>query len=233
MPSCHSNASYDYITPPADFGFAKDAPADDVWPVKPPRIDMYVNASALIHPLVSPLAAPPELWKGAPPVYMCVGSEGLEDECAVLARRLSEADVPVRFDGYEGMPHCFGMIFPSHPLGRECMNCWAGFMRDVVDGRVGRQSEGQVKSVGKATWAKAFKADPVQRWEVPIEKLKMGELEDEVVQALLKEKREKYLEREGRMVREWREGEMEGEKAKKEKQNSEVEGLNGQSKPRL
>ncbi len=224
MPSCHSNATYDYITPPAEFGFAKNPPPDDVWPAKPPRIDMYVNASALIHPLASPLAAQPEQWKGSPPVYMCVGTEALEDECAVLARRLSEAGVNVRFDGYEGMPHCFGMIFPGHPLGRECMKCWAGFMRDVVEGRVA--SDGKAK----ATWVKAFQTDPVQRVDVEIGGLKRGELGDEVVERMLREKRKRYVEREGRMVREWRE--MEGNGVENE-QKSDGERLEAKTKPKL
>lgn len=193
LPSCHTNAPYDFITAPAELGLARDLPPDEVWPARPPRVDLYVRASALIHPLVSPLAATPEMWQGAPPTYMCVGNEGLEDEAAVVARRMHEAGVRVRFDGYEGMPHCFGMIFPQTVPGRECMRSWAGFITDVVEGR---------HDSGRATWAKAF-SDPIRKEGVSFDELKK-ELSDGEVDRLLREKREKSLQKEGRMVDTWR-----------------------------
>lgn len=212
MPTCHTNAKFDYIQAPADFGFAEDPPADEIWPTSPPRVDLYVNATALIHPLVSPLALHAEGWSGAPPVYMCVGNEALEDEVAVVARRMHEAGVDVTFDGYEGMPHCFGMIFPQHPMGKECMGSWARFIRDTVEGRAGNSS-------GKATWARAF-SNPVEKEVVRFEELKRG-LGDEDVERLLRGKRERYVEKEQRIVREWRQKERE----KHEQQ--------GQAKPKL
>ncbi len=196
MPSCHTNAKYDYIPPPADLGFTKDPPADDVWPVSPPRIDLYVNATALIHPLVSPLAVKAEDWRGAPPVYMCTGNEALEDEIAIVARRMHGAGVEVVFDGYEGMPHCFGMIFPQHAAGKECMGSWGRFIKDAVEGRF---EEGS----GKVSWAKAF-SNPVRKEEMEFGELKK-ELGDEEVERLLRAKRERRVEKEERMVREWRE----------------------------
>lgn len=204
MPSCHTNAKYDYLTPPADFGFAKDPPPDDIWPTSPPRVDLYVNATALIHPLVSPLVVGAEGWKGAPPVYMCLGNEALEDEIAVVARRMQQAGVVVRFDGYEGMPHCFGMIFPTTPVGKECMRSWGQFISDVVARKV---EEGQ--GAAKATWAKAF-SNPVKKEAVEFGELKK-ELSDQEVERLLKGKRDRYVEKEERMVREWKEKQGQGQ----------------------
>jgi acetyl esterase/lipase len=205
LPSCTTNANYDYMNPPADFGFAEDPPADDVWPAAPPRVDLYVNASALIHPLVSPLAARAEDWSGAPPVYMCAGNEGLEDEIAVTARRMWEAGVDVVFDGFEGMPHCFGMIFPHGPMGRECMGTWGRFIKEAVEGGVEKRS-------AKATWAKAF-SNPVERVEVEWGELKK-ELSDQEVERLLRGKKDRYMEKEERMVREWRKKQQDQPKPK-------------------
>lgn len=201
MLSWHANAKYDYIPPPTDFGSVEeDRPADDVWPVTPPRINLYVNASALIHPLVSPLATPAEVWKGAPPVYMCMGNEGLEDEIAVVARRMNEACVEVVLDGYEGMPHCFGLIFPQNPMGRECMNSWGTFIKNAAEDR-GDKKKTTFEGV---TWAKAF-SNPVERVPVPWEELKKKDPGDEEVGQLLRERRNVYVEKEEGMLREWME----------------------------
>lgn len=207
MPSCHTNATYDYLIPPPDFGLAADLPPDDMWPTQPPRVDMYVNATALIHPLVSPIAAKPELWRGAPPAYMCAGTEALEDEIAVVARRMDEAGVYVQFDTYEGMPHCFGMIFPKTPMGRECMESWGKFI--LAAGDVGNlEKEAGERRRGKASMAVALK-DPVIKREVKWNELKK-DIRDEDVESLLRAKRERYMKKEEEMVRAWREDEEPG-----------------------
>jgi acetyl esterase/lipase len=220
LPSCHSNAKYDYLTPPPDFGIAENHPSDSVWPTNPPRVDLYVSATSLIHPLVSPVAAKAQTWKGAPPVYMCAGNEALEDEIAIVARRMHQAGVDITFDGYEGMPHCFAMIFPQQPMGRECMRTWAAFITDSVE----RNAE-----KGKATWAKAL-SDPVERVEVDFGELKR-ELGDEAVEGLLRDKRERYGKEEERLVRVWREQQQQAEQSR-EPEQGEAEDQD-QSKPRL
>ncbi len=202
MPSCHTNATYDYLTPPADFGLAADLPADDIWPTQPPRLDLYVNATALIHPLVSPIATKSEFWADAPPTYMCAGTEALEDEIAVVARRMNDAGVYVQFDTYEGMPHCFGMIFPKSPMGTECTESWGEFIVDAGDAGVLGQ-EGTERRKGKASVALALK-DPVVKREVEWNELKK-ELSDGEVERLLRTKRERYVKKEMEMVKEWRE----------------------------
>ena len=168
---------------------------------------MYVNATALIHPLVSPIAAKPELWRGAPLTYMCAGTEALEDEIAVVARRMDEAGVYVQFDTYEGMPHCFGMIFPKSPMGRECMESWGKFILEAGDVGI-LEKEGEARRRGKASMAVAFK-DPVVKREVKWNELKK-ELTDGDVESLLRAKRERYMKKEEEMVRAWREDEEPG-----------------------
>lgn len=136
-------------------------------------------------------------------MYMCLGSEALEDEIALTARRMEEGGVEVVFDGYEGMPHCFGLIFPAHPMGRECMRSWGRFIGDVVQRNGVGEGQVQAKAKAKATWAKAF-SDPVRKVEVGFGELK-AELGDVEVESLLREKRDRYVEKEERLMREWRE----------------------------
>ncbi len=148
LPSIHSNAHLDYLDPPSQTGLPATHPPDDIWPTKPARVEIYTEASTLIHPLVSPLAAGSKLWKGSPPVFMCVGNEGLEDEITVMTRKLYQAGVPVDFHGYEGMPHIFALIFPGSPASKDCFETWSKFCVDAVERRV------EKKETGK--WMKAF-----------------------------------------------------------------------------
>ena len=151
LPSIHDNAHFDYLDPPSQTGLPATHPPDEIWPTKPPRVEIYTEASTLIHPLVSPLAAGSELWKDSPPVYMCAGNEGLEDEITVMAKKLYQAGVFVDFHGYEGMPHCFAMIFPGSPASKDCFETWSKFCVEAVEGKVKRKE--------KAKWMKAFSTD--------------------------------------------------------------------------
>ena len=109
------------------------------------------------HPLVSPISAGRERWRGAPAVYINVGWEGFSDEAEVLARRVYEsARVGIEkggeggmvvFDGFEGMPHCFAVV-PFNWAGREGLKRWGRFCGDVVRGKSGER----VSRSGRATW---------------------------------------------------------------------------------
>ncbi len=135
---------------------------------------------------------------------MCAGTETLEDEAAIVARRMDEAGVYVQFDTYEGMPHCFGMIFMKSSMGMDCMQRCVKFILDAVDaGLLGQEESGRRR--GKATMALALK-NPVMRREIEWSELKK-ELTDGEVESLLKAKRERYMKREEEMVKEWREKE--------------------------
>lgn len=132
MPSGTTNAPFDYL--PSGYSNLKmpPLPSDKFWPTNPPRVDIYTTASMLDHPLVSPLTIPAEKWKGAPPVYMCIGKELLADEGRITARRLHAAGATVAVELYEGMPHCFGLLMPKHEATKRCFDGWAGFISQAV-----------------------------------------------------------------------------------------------------
>lgn len=193
LPSVHKNAHFDYLDPPSQTGLPLHPP-DDVWPTKPPRVEIYSEASTLAHPLVSPLAASSELWRGAPPVYICVGNEGLEDEITVVARRLHCAGVSVVFDGYEGMPHCFAMIFRDSIAAKNCFASWSQFCVEAIQGKVVRSHVG--------TWMKAF-SNLAKFDEVELNKI--SEFSDAAVDQRLLKARTEAMKRESDMQETWRE----------------------------
>ncbi|PYH45435.1 putative lipase/esterase [Aspergillus saccharolyticus JOP 1030-1] len=139
MPSVAHNAIYDYLDAPTSTPATEPyfrplvVPADDIWPVKPPRVDLYTHASALLHPLVSPIASTPALWTEAPPIFMSIGEEGLTDEALVLARTIHRAGAPIYVEQFEGMPHCFGLVMLDAPAGRRFYDGMARFCRQAVD----------------------------------------------------------------------------------------------------
>lgn len=194
QPSIHKNAHLDYLSPPSMTGSPAPHPPDDIWPAKPPRVEIYTEASTLAHPLVSPLAARSELWQNAPPVYVCAGNEGLEDEITVLARRLYKAGVPVVFDGYEGMPHCFAMIFPDSPASKNCFESWSKFCTEAVEGQVIKKATG--------TWMRAFSSPPTFR-EVQLSEV--STISDEAVDKALLDAQEHAVREERKLQEDWRE----------------------------
>lgn len=192
MPSIHSNAHFDYLSPPSATGIPEEPPADDIWPSQPPRAEIYCNAAMLAHPLVSPLAAKPDHWSGSCPVYICCGNEGLEDEDCILAQKLHQANVPVAFDGYEGMPHCFAMIFIGSAASKACFAATAKFCVDVVAGALEASDNGR--------WMTAFSNPPAFR-EVSLNELStITNLQAEERMLAMKAK---ALEREQLQVQKW------------------------------
>nr|CDP28332.1 Putative acetyl-hydrolase [Podospora anserina S mat+] len=133
-PSCVSNAPFDYLPEPSVLHSAESKrPACSIWPSTPKRRHIYVSDELMTHPLVSVVLA--KSWEGAPPVYICTGWELLADEDKYLAKKMWEEDgVRVRLEEYEGMPHCFGLIFPGLKEARRCFSGWGGFIKEVVEG---------------------------------------------------------------------------------------------------
>ncbi|KAJ9610401.1 hypothetical protein H2200_005178 [Cladophialophora chaetospira] len=195
MPSIHSNAHFDYLDPPTAEGVAKADPIpDDLWPARPPRAEIFCNASMMAHPLVSPLAAPPDLWKGMPPAWFCLGNEGLEDEITILARRMHEGGGSVHFVGYEGMPHCFAMVFPTTTKSKDCFDRQAKFITDVVNGTGPKSSE--------AVWVKAF-TNPLEPRQLDFEHL--STITDEAVSEAIEKMRNHAIRREQEALQKWNE----------------------------
>ncbi|PYI33063.1 hypothetical protein BP00DRAFT_424445 [Aspergillus indologenus CBS 114.80] len=200
MPSVAHNAIYDYLdaptsTPATDPFFRPlVVPADDIWPVKPPRVDLYVHASSLLHPLVSPIAGDAELWADAPPVLLSIGEEGLTDEALVLARKMHRAGAPILVEQFEGMPHCFGLVMLDTPSGRRFYDGMARFCRDAVfhEGKETKAKSGEVTFIGYKLLSE--KAIPVEK-AVP--------LSDEEVEERLRVNAQWRLDGERELQREW------------------------------
>lgn len=106
-------------------------PSCPAWPVNPPRKMLYCADALITHPLVTLLTAPS--WEGCPPVYISTGWELLADEDKYLASKLHADKVPVVFEEFEGMPHCFAMVVTENPMAKRCFNAWAGFIKEVVE----------------------------------------------------------------------------------------------------
>lgn len=140
LPSIESAVTYDYLPTPSALE-KKEFPADDAWPTNPPRAELYCETSALLHPLVSPLAAPD--WSASPPLFFSVGEEMLRDEDAVLARRAALQGVKVVWRDFEAMPHCFAMLLENLPGGAVHYEEFGKFCKAVVGGG-GVQTNGQI-----------------------------------------------------------------------------------------
>jgi acetyl esterase/lipase len=178
MPSIESLAYYDYL-PPRDASHNSRFQPDEAWPVDPPRADLYCEGSALLHPLVSPLAAGAGQWRGAPPVFFSVGQEMLRDEGAVLARRLAGQGGKVVWREFEAMPHCFAMMLENL---RESGCHWqelAGFCSAVVE-----RGEGEVEAGAEFISAKTLQRNKVEFAELTY-------LSDGEVERLMREGRER------------------------------------------
>ncbi|KAJ5749093.1 uncharacterized protein N7511_010789 [Penicillium nucicola] len=195
MPSVTRNELFDFLDAPpgTDTPFEPiPLPADDIWPASPPRVDLFCNASIVLHPLVSPLTAPAELWKDAPPIWISTGEEGLTDEGLIVARRIHLAGVPIVAEMFEGMPHCHALLLIETVQGRRFFESFASFCRDAVAGRV--------QSTGDLTYI-SYKAKSEK--QIPIEKA--CETSDEEADALLRKSAAWRLEGEKILLKEWHE----------------------------
>jgi acetyl esterase/lipase len=190
-PSINGYAHYDYLDPPDN---APPVPADDIWPTSPPRAEPFCNASVLLNPLVSPMAAKSDLWKNHPPVWMVTGFEMLTDSNLISTQRIAASGTYTELVGYEGMPHCFAMVFPTSPAGKDCYQRWATFCSDAVGGKLKQGPK-------KASWAKA-KSNPLHFEEVAVEKL--TELTEEEVDRALEEAKAKATKKEAKAIEEWK-----------------------------
>ncbi|KAL2854853.1 Alpha/Beta hydrolase protein [Aspergillus pseudoustus] len=210
MPSILKNALYDYLPVPlqtlnSDPSNPKKQqlpfkpppiPSDEFWPASPPRVDYFVDAETIIHPLVSPLAAPAHLWKNAPPIFISTGEEGLADEGLILARKMHRAGAPVIAQQVEGMPHCFGLLMPGSTAGRAFYDDLGAFCSDAANGKIKGTSEG----VGELEFV-GFK--PEKSWRVSLDKVE-GLLEDEEVDEILRRAKEWRVEGEKELRRVWK-----------------------------
>ncbi|KAJ6141233.1 hypothetical protein N7470_010129 [Penicillium chermesinum] len=206
MPSIVTNAKYDYLDirlqqtqlpgEALDTSIPFDPmpfPSDSIWPVSPPRVEIFCATNMLLHPLVSPLIVKPELWRDCPPVFISVGEESLTDEGLITARRMHRGGVSVVAHMFEGMPHCHGMIMIDTPVGKQFFTSLAQFVRDAAAGQV--TAEGSLTHWG-------FGLKKVER--IALEKV-CHEISEEEVEDRIATSTRWRLEREKQLHAEWRE----------------------------
>ncbi|KAL4868888.1 hypothetical protein BDV12DRAFT_208949 [Aspergillus spectabilis] len=193
MPSIFNNAAYDYLPTPSTRAPSEiepftppPVPQDEIWPASPPRVDYFVNSESILHPLVSPLAAPSALWKNSPPVFISTGEEGLTDEGLITARRMHNASAPVIAEQVEGMPHCFGLVMPGSPAGKKFYDSMGAFCTQAVAFAVDRK-EGDV--LGGRGKLKYFAFRPERDNEVSLGDV-LKDLSEQEVDELLRKSKE-------------------------------------------
>lgn len=192
LPSVYRNTQWDIITSPLEDPSSPCPafPPDLIWPASPPRVETYCEASLVSHPLVSPLAATSDHWRGAPPTYICVGWESMQDESEIIARRLHKVGATVVFDGSEGMPHCFAVV-PWTQRGFSALERWGNFCRDPAVCKV------------SATWTKKSG----QTRDVNFYDLGMSEgrnLDDTTIETLMAMQRKRRILLEHSLVEQWK-----------------------------
>ncbi|KAL9087449.1 MAG: hypothetical protein Q9159_003661 [Coniocarpon cinnabarinum] len=150
----------------------------DAWPATPPRAELYCEGESLCHPLVSPLIVPAEHWRGACPLFFECGEEELADEVRALARRAASVGVPVRWIGFEAMPHCFAMMIQGTETSAKGIREWGEWIGKALEGR-------KLDSTG--TWVRA---KTLTEESAELEKL-TGELTDEEIFARMRWERQR------------------------------------------
>jgi acetyl esterase/lipase len=176
LPSIEEATKYDYLPTPSSTDKREFTP-DEAWPADPPRADLYCESEALMHPLVSPLAA--KDWTNSPPLFFSVGEEMLRDEDAVMAQRAVSQGVTVVWREFEAMPHCFAMLCENNNGAPVHQQEIGSFCRDVVE------KKGEVATSGVLIEAKTLK-----RRDVDVRK-GLTEITDEQVEGYMKKGRER------------------------------------------
>lgn len=176
LPSIEGLVQYDYLPAPSQTD-TREFPACPMWPASPPRADLYCEGSALMHPLVSPLAA--KSWEGAPPLFFSLGQEMLRDEDAVFAQRAVEQGVKVVWREFEAMPHCFAMLLENNPGAPVHYAEFAEFCRKVVEAGESIDTNGEF-----------VKAKTLERSPVDV-KSGLTELSDEQVEECMRKGKER------------------------------------------
>jgi acetyl esterase/lipase len=153
-PSCEINGTYDYLPPQSASRKKLEPPPCLIWPANPPRSNIYAEDAVICHPLVSPLVA--KSWEGSCPMYIETGTELLTDEDKYVAQKAGTQGVPVVFEEYEAMPHCFGMVLQTLPASRTFFTRWAEFITQVTE------DPGSVKTRGILIKAKTLQEEPLE-----------------------------------------------------------------------
>lgn len=121
-----------------------------------------------------------------------------------MAQRLGDAGVHTELVGYEGMPHCFAMIFQSSPLSHDCIDRWAAFISTAAEGKI--EKERPMEEIRTtALWAKAKCEKPIVWEKIPLGKVGTEEVEGQYqrLKARMDELKGNAVERERRLREEY------------------------------
>ena len=129
LPSCDRYAELDWSGTPGPW-LGPTFPADHIWPSKPPRGEIFVDTSALDHPLLSIAAL--DDWTGAPPMFLSTSHEALADGIMLVAQSAARQGVPVQFQQYEGMPHLFYTFLPKTTQAVHVNKCFMEFCKNAL-----------------------------------------------------------------------------------------------------
>jgi len=132
-PSNLKYACYDYLPSHGSHPNGLEWASDDLWPTTPPRTNLFADDDVILHPLVSPLAAPASVWEGSCPVWFCTGWELLNDEDRAVASRMAQAGATVVFEEFDAMPHCFAIVLEGTEASRRCFHDWAAFVTAATE----------------------------------------------------------------------------------------------------
>lgn len=132
LPDYKGNLHLDILQGSSSPPIMPDFPACAVWPTNPPRGETYCETSMLSHPLVSLVLA--EQWAKSPPLYIACGEERWRDSAQLIAQNAARQGVKVCFEEYEAMCHMFIVFYPKMRQASMCIQNWAKFCVDCVEG---------------------------------------------------------------------------------------------------
>lgn len=124
-------------------------------------------------------------------MWMGYGEETLVDEGKVVASKAAKQGVPVVWEQWEAMPHCFAMLFEELEAGKRVFKDWAAFC-DAVGGGKGEKIE------TRGTW---FAAKTGKETELGVQALgHWGEEEVKKEMAMAREARSEGKEGEAKLL---------------------------------
>ncbi|CAG8961502.1 hypothetical protein HYFRA_00013853 [Hymenoscyphus fraxineus] len=123
LPSHKELEMIDVMPPEPTMNILPNFPSCEIWPATPPRGNLYCDISMMRNPITAPSMATD--WTGSPPLWFAAGQEQFSDGIKILVKAAVRQKVPVFFQEYENMPHCFMWIIGDPPQARRAWEGWA------------------------------------------------------------------------------------------------------------
>ncbi|KAL9092299.1 MAG: hypothetical protein Q9165_004473 [Trypethelium subeluteriae] len=146
LPAAQAHEEIDWM-PERGPWFRDDFPADSLWPSNPPRAEIYIDVSAMRHPLIQPSTW--RDWRGMPPMWIACGQERYCDGIRYFVKSLWASGVKVQYYEYEHMVHSFAVVMPRLPQAEHCMKLWGTACREIGIGSEEYSSSANVVQLGE------------------------------------------------------------------------------------